>query len=151
MISNVSAKFDDYYMNFCVPTGIYSTGNENLISELMNRFLLLDYQPTNANSGSGGITENFNEENGNPIIHPCMATEALTIIAFECLENFIDLEQTHSFTNHLPKIFDNMNRPGFKPLIFGLLGFLELSNTEPESASRSSLFDELIITQLSLP
>ena len=80
MITNVSAKFDDYHMNFCVPTGIYSTGNENLISILMNGFLSLDYQLTNVNESSGANTANFNEESDNPVIHPCMATEAYVAV-----------------------------------------------------------------------
>ena len=108
-------------------------------------------QPSNVNDESGVVTTNFYEENGNPAINPCMATEALTIIAFECLENFIDLEQKHAFTSHLSNIFETMNMPSFKPLILGFPGFLELANFEADSVSRSNIFDELIITELSLP
>ena len=80
-----------------------------------------------------------------------MATEALIIIAFESLENFVDLEQDYKILEQLSKIFEMYDITSFKPKVFGFSGFLEFNEGDIDDSSRTNISDELLSSTISLP
>ena len=80
-----------------------------------------------------------------------MATEALMVIAFESLENFVDLQQNYKFLDQLSLILDNLDMSSFKPKIFGFAGFLDINKNYMDSSSIRSIANDLLKAPISLP
>ena len=92
-----------------------------------------------------------NEESSNHAVDPSMATEALVIIGFESLDNFIDLEQNYKYLDQLSKIFEMYEITSFKPKLFGFSGFLEFNEDDIDDSTKTNISDELLSSTISLP
>ena len=145
LISILSTKFEDYQKYLCVPFSIDSTQNKDLVS------LLLELHSKNSTLIHTIDLTDSNEESTKHAVDLSMATEALIIIAFESLENYVDLIQNYKFHDHLSKIFEMLDITSFKPKLFGFSGFLEINKDEIDKSSKINISDELLSTEISLP
>ena len=134
-ISALSVVFKDYEETFCKKMESSCMKNNTLISILMQASTFV-FEPhlerVKEYAENDMVQENSEIEAEN--INPSMAMEILLLIAFESLDNFVDLVQNHAFLEHLSKFLDYKEISSYMSTIFGFPSFMD-SNKEKRDDS----------------